>query len=200
MRSRFRKVVLSVSVAALSALTAAIIAPTLLAAPLTGRPAPGFTLRDLQLHPHSLAELRGRPVALFFFCGCEPCHRCASLWAEAQQSGVLASESSVKPVTVAVFMGEAASARAFAAETGLDPKQTLFLTDPEEKAASAYGVTACPRFFVVDSHGILCRTNNEPGTDPQTTPAAVIVSRAQTALHLLDKPAPQKAVLHVPKR
>jgi len=168
--------------------------------PTNGRPAPIFILRDIQQRRHSLAELRGRPIALFFFCGCVPCHRCASLWAEAQQSGLLDSAASPKPITVAVFMGDAASARAFAAETALDPKQTLLLTDPQEKAATAYSVTTCPRFFIINSHGVLCRTNNEPGTDPQTTPATVLISRAQTALQHLDNPTISKAVTHAPKR
>ena len=43
------------------------------AAPQIGKPVPDFTLKDLAGKPRSLSSLKGRPVVLFFFCGCESC-------------------------------------------------------------------------------------------------------------------------------
>lgn len=51
-------------------------------------PAP-FSLPDLAGKRRSLAEFRGRPVFLFFLCGCEPCHHFGRAWAQVQQSQVL---------------------------------------------------------------------------------------------------------------
>lgn len=138
---------------------------------------PGFTLPDLSGKPRRLTEFRGKTVALFFFCGCDACHRCAKTWADVQSSGVLPGTP-----TVIVFSGETASAQSFLAETGLDAAQTTMLTDPKDTVAEAYHAPVCPRVFALDRHAGLRYTNNERGTSPQTMPAAVLVSRAITAL------------------
>ena len=150
------------------------------AARTTGHSAPAFSLQDAMHQRHSLAEFRRSPVALFFFCGCEPCHRCAALWAQAQQAGF-----SAKVPTVIVYSGDIASGEAFLSETGLDPKTTTLLFDAREKVADAYSVTVCPRVFILDATRKVRYTNAEPGANPQTTPATVVVSRIIAAIHLL---------------
>src|SRR5688572_30600210 len=53
------------------------------------RPAPGFTLPGTDGKTHSLAQHRGRCVALFFYCGCRWCHQSAQAWGTVQRSGTL---------------------------------------------------------------------------------------------------------------
>ena len=154
-------------------------------------PVPGFHLPDMQGKTRTLSEFGGHPVALFFFCGCDACHRCAKTWADVQRSGTLPGTP-----TVIVFSGEADAARSFLAETGLDPAQTTMLIDPKDEVAEAYHAPVCPRVFVLDKRTRLRYTNNERGTDPQTMPAAALVSRAISAFRAADTPAPK---FHAPK-
>ena len=153
-----------------------------------GQSAPSFSLLDTSHQRHSLADWRGHPVAVFFYCGCVPCHRCALLWADAVQNTLAARQQ--KSMTVVVFSGEAPEARAFAAQTHLDPARTVILLDSREQTAERYGVTVCPRVFALDAAGIVRYTNDEPGSDPQKTPPALLVSRTLTAL--MRSPSPPK--------
>ena len=141
-----------------------------------GTQAPVFALRDTHNKLHSLTEWRGQTVALFFFCGCQPCQQCASLWRQAQES-----IGSHKPLTVAVFSGDAAEARSFMAHTHFAGNKTLVLLDTQEQTADRYGVTVCPRLFALNAGGQVRYTNDEPGSDPQKTPTASLVSRMLTA-------------------
>ena len=67
------------------------------------------------------------------------------------------------PPTVVIFLGDAAGARAFVAETGLDPSQTLMLTDPMDRVSRSYGVIQCPRVFVLDARTHRAYTNPDAG-------------------------------------
>lgn len=154
------------------------------------RPAPSFTLPDLAGKPRTLTAFRGRPVALFFFCGCDACHRCALTWGDAQRSG------SLPPMqTLIVFSGDTETAHRFLLETGLDSSQTTMLIDPQDKVADMYHAPICPRVFVLNAQGLLRYTNNEAGTDSQTMPAAVLVSRIISAVRETpQKPLKEKIV------
>jgi len=153
-----------------------------------GQSAPAFSLLDTNHQKHSLTDWRGHPVAVFFYCGCAPCHRCAQTWADAVQNTLATRQQ--KSMTVVVFSGEAPEARAFAAQTHLDPARTVILLDSREQTAERYGVTACPRVFALDAAGIVRYTNDEPGSDPQETPPALLVSRTLTAL--MRSPSPPR--------
>ena len=157
-----------------------------LSRPTLARPTPAFTLPDLGGKPRTLAEFHGRPVALFFFCGCDACRRCAVAWGDAQRSGALAPLPSV-----IVFSGDAAAAKRFREEAGLEAAQTTMLTDPADQVADRYQVPVCPRVFVLNAAGDLRYTNNERGTDPQTMPAAVLVSRIVSAVRAAQSPPPR---------
>ena len=127
--------------------------------PTVAQAAPPFTLPDAAGKPHTLAEFRKRPVVLFFFCGCEPCHQAAKLWAQGQQNAKQDAQGRVLPEaqtprTVVVFTGDAESARVFAAETGLPP-ETVLLLDPEMKVTNAYHAEPCPRALVLDADGVI---------------------------------------------
>lgn len=149
--------------------------------PTVGQAAPAFTLPDVAGKRHTLASFRGRPVALFFFCGCNLCHACAQVWSQAQPDLGAAR-------TVVVFSGDAASARAFAAETGLAPDGATLLADPDDRVTDRYHVLQCPRVFVLDAAGRVRDTNPDPNA-----PALSIVSRAVSALRLASAPSPGPA-------
>ncbi|HLV81551.1 MAG TPA: redoxin domain-containing protein [Chthonomonadaceae bacterium] len=168
--------------------------------PPVTKPAPAFTLADAQGHSRSLADFRGHPVALFFFCGCQWCHECADAWAQLQRGNALPAPASGArppakndPRTVVVFQGDAEAVRAFATETGLDTAQTLLLPDPKLAVTLRYQALPCPRVFVLDGQGIVRYTNDHADDAPQKAPALAIVSRAVSALRACAAPIPPAA-------
>lgn len=151
---------------------AQIPSPVRLAA---GASAPAFRLPDTAGKFHTLGAMRGHPMIVFFFCGCATCHAAAAMW-----EGAVESEKPI-PTTWAVFSGDANDAKAFAAQTGLGRSSALYLTDPNDIVGGRYGVSLCPRVFVLDAKGRIRYTNNAPGADPQTMPAATLVSQVLSA-------------------
>ena len=178
--------------------TVSVPAPARNSRPINGHvpingPVPSLVLPDIAGQKHPLTEWRGKPFVLFFFCGCRPCHDCARLWAQAQQAGELRQKQSGKgtdakaPATVIVFLGDGVEAKQFQTETSLVPAETRLLTDLSDQSGQRYGVTLCPRVFVVNAGGRLSYSNfQEDG--PQLS-AAVLVSRTLTAWHRLSDPA-----------
>ena len=159
---------------------------------LVGSAVPALTLPDTSGRKHSLSELK-RPVTLLFFCGCAPCHDFARLWSQVQQNGDLTPQLNAhKPATVVVFLGGAAEARAFAAQTGLDPSQTLLLLDPSDQIGQRFGVIRCPRVFVADAAHRLVYTNPDAADSTLHLSASALVSRTLTVWRHL--PIEKKAV------
>jgi len=160
------------------------------AVPVVGRAAPPLASADADGKKRSLAELRGRPVALFFFCGCQACQECAPLWAQVQRSDFMRAENSqAAPVTVVAYLGDVDQTRAFAATHGLDPKRTVLLPDPRNRLALAYRSSPCPRAWIIDVGGVIRYTNNKADEKPHVAPAGTIMGRAQDALERLVPPA-----------
>jgi len=180
------------------------------AAKPTPKAAPGFTLPGSDGKTHSLTEYRGRSTAIFFYCGCRWCHRHAASWSTVQRSGTLAQISSNQPrnsngstqskgnsapMTLVVFLGDKQEVLDFAKETHLDLKQTVFLSDPDEKVSSLYKAAPCPRVFVVDALGNIRYTNNEMGAESYKIPAPLITARTLDALRAVAaKPVATKPV------
>ena len=161
-------------------------------------PAKAFSLKDTNGHLCSLSDYHGRPIALFFFCGCPWCHHCARLWGKFQRSGVLAASdkslSHSQPLTLVVFSGDSASAHAFVQQTGLDQAQTVLLPDPEMHVTTLYDANPCPRVFVVNPQGQVQYTNDHKDDAAQVASEVVIVSRALDALRrcvLIHMPQPK---------
>ena len=163
--------------------------------PTVGAALPSLALPDVAGRRHSLGGMK-QPVTLLFFCGCTPCHEFARLWSQVQQGGDLAPQADTPgavvrdPATVVVFLGGADAARAFAAQTGLDPSQTLLLLDPSDRAGQRFGVIQCPRVFVTDGARRLAYTNPDDPAPRLSAPA--LVSRTLTAWRRLN--AVKKAV------
>ena len=164
------------------------------------RLAPAFALKDTDGVSRSLAEFRGRAVVLCFACGCDWCHKFGVEWAQMQRSGVLpdavgqpdaaATPAGKPPVTLVVFMGDAAAARAYAASTSLDLKQTTLLPDPDEKVTRQYHALPCPRLYVLDGNGLLRYVNRHADDAPQKATAAVLAAKAIDGLRRTLLPPP----------
>jgi len=109
--------------------------------PVSPTHAPDFTLSDLHARPRSLRALRGKPVVLFFSCGCPSCTEFARLLA---RSGV--------PVPVlVVFSGTKAAATTFlraAASPDTPSVRTLLDTD-RAVTETLYAGGVCPRVVLV---------------------------------------------------
>ncbi len=150
-------------------------------------PAANFTLADEDGKPRRLSDYRGRPVALYFFCGCRWCHNCARIWGQMQRTGALTPASSPAaaghaPITVVVFAGDAKETRQFEAETGLDPAGTVMLPDADMHVTEDYDAEPCPRVFIVNPAGLVVYTNDHADDAAREAPEKVIAFRAMTAL------------------
>lgn len=144
--------------------------------------APDFTLNDTKGKPRRLSDYLGRPVALYFFCGCEWCHRCAQVWGEMQRSGALVPEpalsSSPRPITVIVFSGDADSAASFVTSTQIDLTQTVVLADSSMQVTiNLYKAEPCPRVFVINTKGQVTYSNIHKDDQPRSAPATFIDKR-----------------------
>ena len=157
-------------------------------APQAGRPAPAFTLNDLSGKPHSLSALKGRPVVLFFFCGCEYCYDLAKEWA-ATLPALTPKKGAAKLQTVIVYTElEADSARTLAQTAGVEEKNALLLLDPDLTVARLrYHAEPCPRVFVLDARGVLRYTNNHPDDKPRLAAAAAIIAKIVDAVRVASK-------------
>lgn len=154
--------------------------------------APGFTAADIDGKPRTLKDLRGKPVTLFFFCGCEWCRRFAKAWAEIDRSGGLPTAEAEQnrnadnPRTVVVFMGDADNVRAFVEDTGLDASRTVPIPDPRMDVTMKYKAVECPRIFVLDREGRIRYTNNHKDDQPRKAAAATLVSKTIDALRAVN--------------
>ncbi len=155
--------------------------------PTENRPAPAFSLKDTEGETFSLTDHKGRPLVLFFFCGCKWCIESAKKWSEIQSSGVLKamglrSVNVPAPLTVVVFQGTAEEARAFASTTNLDTSQTRLLPDKQMKVTLPYHALPCPRAFVLNKDHKIAYTNSHADDAPQKATTATLIGRVLSAL------------------
>lgn len=149
------------------------------AAPRVGRIALAFTRPDTAGRPFVLTAHRGRPLAVFFFCGCPWCADLARSWGRLQRAARLP----VRTETVVVFAGDKAAASAFAAKNGLDLAQTRLLPDPNSSLTeNVYRLAACPRAFALDARGTVRYTNDHADDQARQAPAATLAARTLAAL------------------
>lgn len=160
-------------------------------APSVGQPAPDLRALDLDGKTRSLAEFRGRPVALFFFCGCPACTEVGREWGQMQRGGALSTLSAAlsaktakqtAPATLVVYTLNNQLTREMSEHDGLDLSKTVLLVDPNLQASDIFHAHPCPRVFVLDSKGVLRYTNISADDAPPKGPAFLIVSRALDAL------------------
>ena len=114
-----------------------------------GSPAPDFTLTDTKGKTWQLAELRGKVVFVNFWATwCPPCRE--ELPAMQKVHGFMPEDRFV--MLTILSNDEPAFAEALAAKIGAT---FPILTDPQNTAAQAYGITGVPETFIIDKQGIL---------------------------------------------
>ena len=122
--------------------------PRVVASPLLGKPAPDFTLTDLEGRVVRLSELRGRPVVLNFWATwCQPCvveH--PTLAAAASRFGERAHFLGV------IYHDEPRAVRAFLVRR---PPWGPSLIDDGSRVAIAFGVYGAPETYFIDADGIV---------------------------------------------
>jgi len=128
-----------------------------------GKPAPTFSLTDIDGHRVSLAQLSGKPVLVSFWATwCTPCRGELPIIRDAY-----AAHKEQGLAVVAIDFGDesAATVRTFWNSMGLDPAPVL---DPDGKASNAYGValssTGLPVSVVVARDGTVSSYENFPLT------------------------------------
>jgi hypothetical protein len=154
------------------------------APPQSGKAAPDFALNDWNGKRQTLFAFRGRPVALFFFCGCESCYATAREWATALPSVNTVKKGNPRPQTIITYTEMSAkSARSLARSASLSDKDAVFLLDSDAKIArDRYHAEPCPRVFVLDARGVLRYTNEHEEDAPRVASASLLVAKTVSAL------------------
>jgi len=126
---------------------------------LEHRPAPEFTLVDLDGKTWSLSELRGTPVVLnFWSTWCGPCKQEHPMLLEAQDQW-----PGVRFLGV-IYEDDPTKAREYLARAGAAYPH---LIDPTGTTAIEYGVAGVPESFVIDREGLVIHKQVGP-FDPTT--------------------------------
>jgi peroxiredoxin len=133
-----------------------------------GKPAPGFTLKDLDGKEHSLAKYKGKVVVLEWFSpGCPTC-----MWAYSKGPLVDMPERLMKDGVVWLAVNSEAPTNSSASEKNnraFVDKYHLkapILFDPTGSVGKTYGAKTTPHIFVIDPKGTLVYRgglDNAPG-------------------------------------
>jgi cytochrome c biogenesis protein CcmG, thiol:disulfide interchange protein DsbE len=122
--------------------------PKVVESPLIGKPAPEFTLLDLDGNTYSLSELRGKPVVInFWSTWCPPCIQ-EHPWLE-RASQQYAGRVHFLGV---IYQDDPETIRRFLRQRGAWGPA---LVDPDNRVALAYGVFGPPETFFVDAQGTI---------------------------------------------
>jgi cytochrome c biogenesis protein CcmG/thiol:disulfide interchange protein DsbE len=119
------------------------------ASPLQDKPAPEFTLTDVEGHTVRLADYRGRPVIVNFWASwCIPCRAEFALFADARRK----QASKGLEILGVIYKDSPDAARSFMAA---HDAQWPALIDPNGAVATAYHVIGAPTSYYVDRAGIV---------------------------------------------
>ena len=120
-------------------------------AALEGKPAPTFTLKNLNGGTVSLAAYRGKPVVLNFYASwCVPCKDEAPILAQA------ATDYAQKAAFVGIaYNDKAEAARAFGAEYNLPFPLALDDNGDSGRTSVKYALFGVPETFFIDKNGII---------------------------------------------
>jgi len=122
--------------------------PNELDTPLLGKPAPEFTLTDLDGKQWTLSELKGTPVVLNFWATwCGPCKWEHPVLVQAARNGLGGAT-----YLGVVYQDEPEAIQAFVQQHG---QWGPVLMDDAGKVSIAYGVYGVPETFFIDSQGII---------------------------------------------
>lgn len=131
--------------------------PMKIESPLVGKPAPDFSLADLDGQEWDLAKLRGRPAVINFWATwCQPCVWEHPILVDAARR----YRSQVQFVGV-ILHDQPERIRAMVAQRGIWGPS---LIDPGSTAAIAYGVYGAPETYFLDKDGTIVHKQVGPVT------------------------------------
>ncbi len=143
--------------------------PQRLPSMLEGKPAPAFSLVDLDGQPVTLADFQGKPVVLNFWASwCSPC---------ALEHPILLRGAQAYPdvVFLGVLYGDTvAKARVFLKNRG---EGYPSLQDPDQHVAIDYGVAGVPETFFIDRAGVVRSKVTGPVNQPTLVSAVEEIRR-----------------------
>ena len=148
-RMRLEGIAMSICVALAGAAVSAHAAQPFMTPVHPARPAPAFTLKDIDGKTQSLAQYRGKVVLVNFWATwCPPCR------AEMPSIERLYASMKGKPfVVLALDQGESVD-NVFAYMGQLSPSPTFpVLLDNKSQAAHAFGVMGIPSTYLIDKQG-----------------------------------------------
>jgi cytochrome c biogenesis protein CcmG, thiol:disulfide interchange protein DsbE len=117
--------------------------------PLLGKPAPDFSLVDLDGHTVRLADYRGRPVVVNFWASwCIPCRAEFALFARARR----AHQGEGMEILGVIYKDSPEAAGAFMKSHG---GAWPGLIDPGGAVARAYIVPGAPTSYYIDRSGVV---------------------------------------------
>jgi Redoxin len=156
-----------------------------------GRPAPDFTLADLDGKSWSLRELKGNAVVLEWF---NP--KCPHVGPPHMKGSLATPEKRHldKGVVWLAINSAASGKEGFGREENLEGKRRYgidypILTDRMGVTGHAYGATDTPQFFVIDRDGTLVyrgAIDNSPDGDGATPASGIFVNYVDAALVALE--------------
>lgn len=131
--------------------------PTTIASPLIGKPAPAFSLTDLEGTTWTLEDLRGQPLVVNFWATwCQPC-----VWEHPILiDGARRYRDRVRFLGV-ILHDQPEKVRAMVSRRGAWGPSLL---DPGSQAAIAYGVYGAPETFFIDKTGTIVFKQTGPVT------------------------------------
>lgn len=147
-------------IASLLAVLGTVFLSAAFAAPEVGKPAPDFTVTDLEGRQHTLASFAGKTVVLEWV---NP--ECPFVVKHYEKSGNIPATQKAATADGVVWIAinsaapgkqgdfDKAAAEAWMKRTGAAP--TAYCRDPEGKVGKAYDARTTPHMFVIDPKGTL---------------------------------------------
>ncbi len=121
---------------------------------LEGRPAPAFSLVDLDGNPVSLEQIRGKPVVLnFWSTWCGPCKA---------EHPLLQDRAKANPEVAfygVIYQDEPQKVLRYLSQVGT---AYAHLVDDGNRVAIDYGVTGVPETFFIDKDGVIAHKSPGP--------------------------------------
>jgi cytochrome c biogenesis protein CcmG, thiol:disulfide interchange protein DsbE len=115
-------------------------------------PAPAITVNSLNGKPLNLSDLKGKVVLLNFWATwCPPCRE--EIPSMMKLNGAMAGKP-FQMVAVSIDEGGQPAIESFFKTSGFSLPA---YTDPDNRAAKAYGITGVPETFIIDKSGILVK-------------------------------------------
>jgi peroxiredoxin len=136
-----------------------------------GERAPEFDLLAVgQGRSVRLADLKGKPVILNFFCGCNFCSLVGKEWLNNKDR---VGDTPILAIEVNHWSYAPVAVREFRTKTGWP---WPMLADFQSATANQYHAFTCPRVFVVDARGVIRYASAEGASDQKQLVAAALVA------------------------